>query len=345
MGILYGNETKDGYKPSWLHQVLQPKTSGNEINGLGEAQQRQPTPVYHRRWHKHPWYWVQESFYARQMWDAVQGVIIFKSWRLDRARKTPVANEAEKDTPNSWSARVKEEALKHPYCDVVGIAKLEKDLVFDREWKLGEVTEPWIIVLGNAMDYDKLSKNLAKDDGKKRPFWRNKFLPEVREVLSTYLRSQRAAFKLASWIRAKGHQATGHGGPKGAPINTLHAAIRAGLGELGKHGSIINDELGSCLRFSYVLTDMPLIADGASEFGADDYCMRCQACTRACPPGAISDEKQLVRGVEKWYVDFDKCVPYFNENYGCAICLSICPWSRPGKAPSLIEKFQLRAAK
>ena len=71
MGILYGNETKDGYKPSWLHHVLQPKTSGNKINGLGEAQKRQPTPVYHRRWHKHPWYWVQESFYARQMWDLV----------------------------------------------------------------------------------------------------------------------------------------------------------------------------------------------------------------------------------------------------------------------------------
>lgn len=225
---------------------------------------------------------------------------------------------------------------------MVGIAKLEKDLVFDREWELGEITEPWIIVLGNAMDYEKLSKNLAKDDGKKRPFWRNKFLPEVREVLSTYLRSQRAAFKLASWIREQGYSATGHGGPKGAPINTLHAAIRAGLGELGKHGSIINDELGSCLRFSYVLTDMPLVADGEKTFGADDYCTRCQACTRACPPGAISDEKQLVRGVEKWYVDFDKCVPYFNENYGCAICLSICPWSRPGKAPSLIEKFNLK---
>lgn len=67
MGILYGNETKEGYEPSWLHKVLQPETSGNEINGLGESIQRQPTPVYHRRWHKHPWYWVQESFYARQM--------------------------------------------------------------------------------------------------------------------------------------------------------------------------------------------------------------------------------------------------------------------------------------
>ena len=342
MGFLYGHETDTGYQPSWLHEKLKPQQSGNEINGLGEAERRQPTPVYHRRWHKHPWYWVQESFYARQMWDMVQGLIIFKSWRLDHSRLSPVAAKAEQDTATSWSERVKTEALKHPYCDVVGIAKVEPELVFDREWQRGEVTEPWIIVIGHAMDYDELSQNLAKPDGKKRPFWRNKFLPEVREVLSTYLRSQRAAFKLAAWIRARGYAAKGHGGPKGAPINTLHAAIKAGLGELGKHGSIINDKLGSCLRFSYVLTEMPLVEDGPKTFGADDYCMRCQACTRACPPDAISDEKQLVRGVEKWYVDFDKCVPYFNENYGCAICLSICPWSRPGKAPTLIEKLSSR---
>ena len=198
MGIIYGSETKDGYKPSWLHGVLKPNVSGNTINGLGEHEQRQPTPVYHRRWHKHPWYWVQESFYARQMWDFVQGVIIFKSWRLDHSRKNMVATVAEADTPQSWSERVKSEALKHPHCDVVGIARVEPELVFDREWELGEVSEPWVIVLGNAMDYNELSKNLAKPDGKKRPFWRNKFLPEVREVLSTYLRSQRAAFKLAS---------------------------------------------------------------------------------------------------------------------------------------------------
>lgn len=344
MGILYGHETEDGYEPSWLHRKLKPEVSGNTINGLGETTARQPTPVYHRRWHKHPWYWVQESFYARQMWDFIQGVIIFKSWRLDKSRKNPVAPVAKQDSCEAWSLRVKEEALKHRYCDVVGIAKVEPELVFDREWALGEVTEPWVIVIGHAMDYGEIAKNLEKDQGKKKPFWKNKFLPEVREVLDTYLRSQRAAFKLASWIRDQGYNATGHGGPKGAPINTLHAAIKAGLGELGKHGSIIIDELGSCLRFSYVLTDMPLVADESKVFGADDYCLRCQACTRACPPNAISDEKQLLRGVEKWYVDFDKCVPYFNENYGCAICISICPWSRPGKAPSLIEKLNKHAS-
>ena len=124
----------------------------------------------------------------------------------------------------------------------------------------------------------------------------------------------------------------------------IPAAIAAGLGELGKHGSMINRELGARLRLSAVTTDMPLVADAPYEFAINDYCSRCQACTNACPPGAISDNKQLVRGVEKWYVDFDKCIPYFGETLACGICLAICPWSRPGLPAKLLAKLARRAA-
>jgi hypothetical protein len=41
------------------------------------------------------------------------------------------------------------------------------------------------------------------------------------------------------------------------------------------------------------------------------------------------------RGEQKWYVDFDKCIPYFVKTFGCAICIEVCPWSEPGKGPSL----------
>jgi ferredoxin len=49
-----------------------------------------------------------------------------------------------------------------------------------------------------------------------------------------------------------------------------------------------------------------------------------------------------VRGAEKWYVDFDKCIGYFNETNGCGICIAECPWSRPGVAPRLAEKLGRR---
>ena len=48
----------------------------------------------------------------------------------------------------------------------------------------------------------------------------------------------------------------------------------------------------------------------------------------------------MVRGTEKWYVDFDRCLPYFSKTYGCGICIAICPWSRPGVAPTLAAKLK-----
>jgi epoxyqueuosine reductase len=78
------------------------------------------------------------------------------------------------------------------------------------------------------------------------------------------------------------------------------------------------------------------------EFGSDDFCTRCRVCTDACPPGAITETKQWVRGVERWYVDFDKCIPYFADNAGCAICIAVCPWARPGVADNLLVKMARR---
>ena len=111
---------------------------------------------------------------------------------------------------------------------------------------------------------------------------------------------------------------------------------------MGKHGSIINRQLGSSLRLAGVTTDLPLIADAPDVFGADDFCLSCQICTNACPPDAIFRDKQTVRGEEKWYVDFDKCMPYFAQQWGCGICIAVCPWSRPGTAPKLAEKMSRR---
>ncbi len=114
---------------------------------------------------------------------------------------------------------------------------------------------------------------------------------------------------------------------------------------LGKHGSLINRRFGSGFRLSAVTTDMPLEYDQADEFGADDFCTNCQVCRNACPPDAIFDEKQLVRGTHKWYVDFDKCIPYFGENFACGICIAVCPWTRPGIADNLLVKMARRKAR
>ena len=116
-------------------------------------------------------------------------------------------------------------------------------------------------------------------------------------------------------------------------------ALACGFGELGKHGSIINPELGASFRLSAVLTDAPFEPTPAREHGIDAFCQSCRICEDACPPEALSPDKQMVRGTRKWYVDFDKCLPFFNQTHGCAICIAQCPWSRPGVGLNLAAKL------
>jgi len=90
------------------------------------------------------------------------------------------------------------------------------------------------------------------------------------------------------------------------------------------------------------LTDAPLAPTPPRSFGVDDFCRNCRVCEDACPPQAIGADKQLVRGAEKWYVDFERCLPFFNQTQGCAICIAVCPWSLPGVGLNLAEKLARR---
>jgi epoxyqueuosine reductase len=213
----------------------------------------------------------------------------------------------------------------------VGIADIDPLWVYDGY----EVDEPRVIVIGVAMDYAELAEAPSSFEN-----------PRAAVVVAKeYNRAARACRELRNFVLSQGYSAKAFQGPYATALNFLPAAIAAGLGELGKHGSLINREYGSSFRLSAVTTDMPLLADSPDEFGADDFCMRCQACSNACPPDAIYNEKQMVRGVEKWYVNFDKCIPYFGETLGCALCLAQCPWSRPGNSANLIQKLQKRQSR
>jgi epoxyqueuosine reductase len=167
----------------------------------------------------------------------------------------------------------------------------------------------------------------------------------IVEVTRQYARGTRAAKGLANWFRSQGHDAFPYGGPMAGSFVLIPPAIQAGLGELGKHGSMIHREFGANFRLACVLTNAPLIADEAATFGAESFCLHCQICADACPPNAISPRQVLIRGERRWYVDFDKCLPYFNEAKSCAICVAVCPFSRPNLGTKLVEKLRVRRAR
>jgi len=162
------------------------------------------------------------------------------------------------------------------------------------------------------------------------------------EITRQYGNGTRTAKAIASWLRERGHDAFPYGGPMAGSFILIPAAIAAGLGELGKHGSMIHPRFGSSFRLACVLTDVALVADEPRAFGADGFCASCRICIEACPPVAILEAKQLVRGERRWYVDFDKCLPYFNENLSCALCLAVCPFSRPEIGLNLVAKLARR---
>jgi epoxyqueuosine reductase QueG len=309
-----------------IFQAMLPEKSGNDVNGLNADGPQRPRPFF---WHPHD---------RQEFGDLQEAVIghhrqapeIAAAYSRDADRgprpieRTP---DPELRSEHEWSYRVKEFARMNE-ADLVGITTTQPEYVYEGY----DVPYPWLILIGVAMDHEDLvtAPNTIDD------------VRSAAEVATKYNKAARAARKLGNFILAAGYEAKTFPGPMATALNMIPAAIEAGLGELGKHGSMISRDFGSSFRLSAIATNMPLTGDHPDEFGVDEFCRNCQICTRACPPDAIFDTKQNVRGVEKWYVDFDKCIPYFGETFGCAICIAQCPWSRPGVAPRLIDKLARR---
>jgi NAD-dependent dihydropyrimidine dehydrogenase PreA subunit len=304
--------------------ALVPEVSGNTINGLGEPVKRQASPIY---WHDpdslaHGE--LQKWFYTQNANDEY-----INKARADRAgilaiEMPPIAAESLQQSSEVWTTQLQAHAQTLDM-ELFGITAFQPEWTFERM----RISQRWIIMIGVAHDYEQIRTAPATSAG--------------AEVIRQYGRGAKAAKDIASWIRQRGWDATPLGGPMAGPVLLIPPAIECGFGELGKHGSIINKEYGSSFRLAAVLTDVPLEPTERQVYGVDDFCSRCQVCANACPPEAILPDKMLVRGERKWYVDFDKCIPYFNETAGCAICISICPWSIPGKGVRIIDQLRKRA--
>lgn len=304
-----------------------PDVSGNGVNGLGETEPSSPRPVFWRTDGSIAHGPVMDYFFRRcRESERISEARRYRA-RLDAIALHEVAPETVEQPAAAWTTEVKVAALELG-ADLAGVC------AYRPEWTLVDRPQPvgaWAIVLGFAQVYDNMVT--APDEN------------ALVEILNQYERAGSTAKRLTNWIRDRGHAAEAKAGPMTEDVLMTPAAIAAGLGELGKHGSIINRRFGSNFRLSMVTTDLPLEPDEPDVFGADLFCGNCRLCTDACPPDAIYREKQMVRGTRKWYVDFDKCVPYFVDNNTCGLCLVVCPWSRPGVADNLVLKMARRLAR
>jgi len=311
--------------PTYAFGYRTPPESGNAINGLGQTDWTRARKVFHSAGDEPlAWKALDDFFSLINPWSVVRHVL-FNAWQLRRSDGPVARVRREVPDPREMAAEVKGLA-GGAGATLVGIAEVGEDSLFvGRDPGLR-----YAVCLGMPMDRGEMSH-----------------APQPRaaaEVMRTYKRIARVAIRLAERIRAMGWPARAYGNPNSTDILLIPLAIRAGLGELGKHGSMICAEHGSNFRLAAVLTDLPLAVDAPVDIGVQDVCTLCRRCVDDCPPRAIYEERQLVRGERRWYVDFDRCIPYFVKTCGCAICIEVCPWSEPGRGPSLSERvLSLRA--
>ncbi len=226
--------------------------------------------------------------------------------RLPRQDGDPAAARRELGTPEAASARIKQLA-EELGADMVGVAPVDPKYVYEGF----EGVDGFAIVFAIAMDYEGEILKLPR--------------PETNvEYIRVYDLLSRLGVELAEWIRDRGYVARAHT-LRDEQLAMLPHAYTAGLGELGKHGSLINRELGCAFRIGVVTTELPLAVDAPREDGIQDFCRSCRMCVSYCPGDAISDEMDVVRGTERWIVDTEKCAPYFSHHFACAVCLQVCP--------------------
>ena len=238
--------------------------------------------------------------------------------------KAPVVLQS----PSETAAKIKT-AAQLLGAGAVGIASLDKRWVYSHTYnrKTGENKAfdlperfKYAIVLIMPMDYQL-----------------GRTFPSALSGSTTgmgYAHSLQSATMLAQFITNLGYQAI-------ASLNdtalNIPLAIKAGLGEYGRHGLLISRKYGPNVRIAKVFTDLPLQPDSPKTFGVAAFCQICRKCSNACPAKAIEggdakDEPPNIsslRYIKKWTVNAEKCFKFWvGMNSDCAICIRVCPYNK-----------------
>jgi len=109
------------------------------------------------------------------------------------------------------------------------------------------------------------------------------------------------------------------------------AAVKAGLGIIGKNNLLVTPRYGPRVRLTAIFTDAEIEPDKEIS---EDFCSNCNLCIKSCPTGALS-ENGFTR--DKCIAEFDpseemlklqrKKVRYVTKytRLQCRICMDVCP--------------------
>lgn len=109
------------------------------------------------------------------------------------------------------------------------------------------------------------------------------------------------------------------------------AAVKSGLGFIGKNNLFISNDFGPSVRLMTILTNMELPKQEQIKHNCED----CNECFKACPAGAIYGVSPSDDFNRDDIFSPEKCSHYMKTKFKhigrgsvCGICIGVCPFSK-----------------
>jgi ferredoxin len=171
-------------------------------------------------------------------------------------------------SPAEASRQVKAAALEAG-ADIVGICEIGPENVYHGR----TVSETYAIAVGQRMRWREFQVVPSRES--------------AIECLRVYFTLGETVIRLAAHLRAIGYPCRVEHPIGDSDLLHIPIGLKAGFGELGRHGSIIHPSLAPLFRMGSVITSIPLEIDHTGDAGIAKFCDACRACRKFCPPQAI----------------------------------------------------------
>jgi ferredoxin len=213
--------------------------------------------------------------------------------------------------------------LKYLGSGYFGYTEIDQDYIFRERGILFQ----YVIVISIQMPLDKILQAPS--------------FATMKMIEDTYIKTGCIVNKVTGFLRKKGFGAQagpGLGGMANYPL----LAKKAGLGEFGRSGLLITPPYGPSHRLAVVYTNINnLPIQNENDYSCiREFCRKCGKCIKQCPGKAISEYPVKVNKKLVSFIDYNKCMSCFNANYGCSLCVKVCPFTTKGYAKLKESKIQ-----
>jgi ferredoxin len=217
------------------------------------------------------------------------------------------------ESPDDAARHLKSKAIEFG-ADMVGVCEIEPSDVYRGR----TVTGKYAIALGQSMRWREFQVVPSRES--------------AIECLRVYFTLGETVIRLAAYVRSIGYACRIEHPIGDSDLLHIPIGLKAGFGELGRHGSIIHPRFGPLFRMGSVVTSLPLAIDQPIDAGIGKFCDTCLACRKYCPANAIPDHRSPEAGKDhlghdRYMVDTGRCFPYFAKHSYCSICLPVCVYN------------------